>query len=732
MNSDVRKAELPADPDVTEKINSDGTTSLPRSGGSITRANMSQVTMVPPPISARDTEPVCSAPLDETYRKGNCFAGGGQAEIFKGEDINLRRQVAIKSLREELVNRPDARAAFINEARITAQLDHPGIVPIYSINTDSRNGLHLVMKIIRGTSLRTRLGTYCQDYKQNRIPPGAESNHLSGRLEIALKICEALEYAHSRNVMHCDLKPENVMLGESGEVYLMDWGLARLIREPGFDPKKWEAPQQIAGTPRYLSPEAANGLYCDQRADIYSLGLILYELIFLAPAFEGKDYAQLLKQIRGGQMRPLHHRFKRHVSPDLKAVVRKAIAPRREERYASVADLAADLRRHLRGEAVSARPESWFESCSRWCAQRREVMLAMVLTGLLLGVIGISNTLYHRIYHERERNQRLLAVSEALADCTLSGYRLDRALTRYEFSLSTAASEAMFLLNSPDLVGRRRAFAQTVPGIELPKDRHGDPARIAWNVAPGANVAHLNERLIQMALLRPRLLSTLLERAENRIVSGADSGNRLAEAAVGETPVSRIYFGFDDGLFINYPAAAIRPDYDPRNRIWYRGALRNRKSAKPTWFHPYRSVEGYAVLSCAIPMVDAAGRFHGVAALDLRLSNLTAALWQNGNLGSAVLEKFLLDSEGNIITFGGKQNRKEEETPTEGLFPDETLRNTFLNRRNGFVIRQEGKRKIVYLYMQLASADWRYIEKLELGKLISSNTRKGRREEQGE
>ena len=274
--SNAEAAEIPADPDVTVKINSDGTTTLSSEGSSriIDRIDLSSVTEMAAPIGSADPEPVAGAPLDGVYRKGSCFARGGQAEIFKGEDINLRRPVAIKSLRDELLDRPEARAAFINEARITAQLDHPGIVPIYSINTDERSGLHLTMKIIRGTSLKARLNAICRDYEKNRIPAASESALLADRLEIVLKICEALQYAHSRNVMHCDLKPENIMLGEADEVYLMDWGLARLIEEPDFDPEKWHAPQQIAGTPRYLSPEAAAGLYCDHRADIYSLGLI--------------------------------------------------------------------------------------------------------------------------------------------------------------------------------------------------------------------------------------------------------------------------------------------------------------------------------------------------------------------------------------------------------------------------------------------------------------------------
>ena len=727
---DSSPAASPPEPDVTVKINSDGTiVPLPTGAVVVSRVDMSQVTVMPPPINGRDTEPVSTAPLDETYRRENCFAVGGQAEIFKGEDINLRRQVAIKSLRRELIDRPDARAAFINEARITAQLDHPGIVPIYSINTDKENGLHLTMKIIRGSSLKARLSAIRRDYEQDRIPPASEPSRLAARLEIALKICEALEYAHSRNVMHCDIKPENVMLGEAGEIYLMDWGLARLIREPDFDPDKWEAPQQIAGTPRYLSPEAAAGLYCDHRADIYSLGLILYELVFLAPAFDGTDYTLLLKKIRHGRMRPLRHRFRRPVSPDLKAVVLKAIAPRREERYSRVADLAADLRHYLRGEAVSARPESWFGTLSRWCMRRRQLMLALVLGGLMLGMIGTLSTLYHRIYRDRARNRRSLAVSEALAGWTRSGYRLDRSLTGFEFLLSAAANEAMFLLSAP-MPTDRRAIAQTVPGASLPTGSGGDPARIGWSAAPDTPTAHLEERLSALVRLRPRLLRTMLAGRGAGDAVGPLPAEHPADLSAEEMPMTRIYFGFDDGLFVNYPATAIPRDYDPRRRVWYRKVREAGAAAGVVWFRPYRSVEGYWVLSCAVPMVDGAGKFRGVAALDLRLSRLTAGMRQNGNLGSAVLAKYLIDGEGRIITSGTRSRRKEGAGVRE-FFPDEALRNTFLKRRNGFAPRREGDREIVYLYMTLASADWRYIEKLDLDELVRNNVRKNRLQRKG-
>lgn len=733
------------DIDVTVKLNPDGTTSIPMTGSGsrrITlRTGMTQLTTPPPPISDKTVEPVHAAPLDGTYRKGNCFAVGGQAEIFKGEDLNLHRQVAIKSLRAELIDRPDARAAFINEARITAQLDHPGIVPIYSINTDDHGGLHLTMKIIRGTSLKTRFTEITRAYEENRVSINHESTRLAERLDIVLKICDALAYAHSRNVMHCDLKPENVMLGEAGEAYLMDWGLARLIHEPDFDPGKWKTPQKIAGTPRYLSPEAANGLYCDQRADIYSLGLILYEMVFLAPAFEGNDYTMLLHRIRYGAMRPLRHRFKYEVSPDIKAIVLKAIAPRREERYSSVDDLAADLRRFLRGEAVSARKESWFGKLARWCARRQRLMLSLVLTGLLLGAIGILSTLYHRIYREKEHNQQALAISEALARCSQSGFLLDRMLTRYELLLSATSDAMMHLRDAADAnpAAAKTAKKKSAPSAKTVTASHAgtavvpseekDGCSLAWHLAPGTKVPNLRQQLAGITLLKPRMRRLLFGEANPQRQNG--------HASLCGLPVSKVYFGFDDGLLILFPASTIASGFDPRRQPWYAEGMKNDGSRGTTWERPVLGTGKDPVLRCTMPMIDATGRFHGVAGLDLRLSELVVALRKNGNCGDMVLEKFLIDGNGNTLISGSELLPRDEdagdaeaerEEPEEkkaknevktGL--DDTLKHILLKKNNGFVIRREGDRDTVYLCRQLASADWRYIEKLDLDTLTSNN-----------
>lgn len=136
---------------------------------------------------------------------------------------------------------------------MTAQLDHPAIVPIYSLKSDGENGLHLAMKMINGITLKDYLKQVATHYRLDGVRAFDEEKSLRNRLEIFLKACDALEYAHSRNIMHRDLKPENIMTGEYHETYIMDWGIARpILPQP-------EGASVLAGTPQYLAPEAIRG-----------------------------------------------------------------------------------------------------------------------------------------------------------------------------------------------------------------------------------------------------------------------------------------------------------------------------------------------------------------------------------------------------------------------------------------------------------------------------------------
>ena len=200
--------------------------------------------------------PVKLTELDIEYATLEKFAEGGQATISVARDKNLKRIVAVKSLKKNLMNQDNVEESFITEAKVTAQLDHPAIIPIYGLNNDSDDGIHLVMKLVNGKTLREYLRNVILNYRMKGIRSFDEEAALGKRLEIFLHVCDAIAYAHHRNIMHRDLKPENIMLGEYMEVYVMDWGIARKIRTPENSPP---LPHDVSGTPRYFSPEALCG-----------------------------------------------------------------------------------------------------------------------------------------------------------------------------------------------------------------------------------------------------------------------------------------------------------------------------------------------------------------------------------------------------------------------------------------------------------------------------------------
>ena len=307
--------------------------------------------------------PVKLTELDIEYATLEKFAEGGQATISVARDKNLKRIVAVKSLKKNLMNQDNVEESFITEAKVTAQLDHPAIIPIYGLNNDSDDGIHLVMKLVNGKTLREYLRNVILNYRMKGIRSFDEEAALGKRLEIFLHVCDAIAYAHHRNIMHRDLKPENIMLGEYMEVYVMDWGIARKIRTPENSPP---LPHDVSGTPRYFSPEALCGEQCDERSDIFTLGLILQEIVTLQFAVRGESDEQLMHRIVNNELEPVEHLFHRKIDSNLKAVIRKACAYEPAERYASVTELSEDIRRYMNGLSISARPDDVFMKTARF------------------------------------------------------------------------------------------------------------------------------------------------------------------------------------------------------------------------------------------------------------------------------------------------------------------------------------------------------------------------------
>lgn len=342
----------------------------------------------------RGAEPGQLPPLDEArYRLDpgvDAMLGkGGQGVVWRGRDEVLRREVALKQLRRELAGDDATLAAFLREARLTAMLEHPGIVPLHDLGLSADGFPTLVLRRIEGQSLAETL---------------AQTPSLDARLSLVpalLRACQAVAYAHQRHVVHRDLKPQNIMLGPLGETYVLDWGLA--LVGAAADAPEITAPREgsgVVGTPAYMSPEQALGLPADERSDVWGLGACLYQLLTGHPPIGGGSVQSAMGHAAGAQISPVRA-MEPGVPDDLAAICEKALSSERSARYPSAVALAGDLERWLAGRTVSAREYSRFELLKRAVQANRAAFVVGLVALLALGAaLG-----FDELRVRRERNE---------------------------------------------------------------------------------------------------------------------------------------------------------------------------------------------------------------------------------------------------------------------------------------------------------------------------------------
>ena len=273
------------------------------------------------------------------YRIVSKLGSGGMGEVYLAQDTKLDRNVALKTLPADVAANPDRMKRFVHEAKAASSLNHPNILTVYEIG--HADSLHFIAtEFIDGDTLRQHL----------------RSAHfkLSDTLNVAIQVADALAAAHEVSIIHRDIKPENIMLRKrDGYVKVLDFGLAKLIEQPPVTVDR-EAPTKslfttvegvVLGTVTYMSPEQATGLKVDARSDIWSLGVVLYEIVAGCRPFEGSTMSELLASILSQKEPPPLARFAREVPAELERIVEKALRKDREERYQTAKDMLLDLRR---------------------------------------------------------------------------------------------------------------------------------------------------------------------------------------------------------------------------------------------------------------------------------------------------------------------------------------------------------------------------------------------------
>ncbi len=525
---------------------------------------------------------------------------GSVGQIALMKDRNLKRKVAVKHIRPELAQHPQVLSRFLTEAQITAQLDHPGIVPVYGLEVESDGNLAYAMKLIQGKTLKDliREARLIQAKPDKPVPSSegkSEEYSLSKRLEHFLKVCDALDYAHSRGVIHRDLKPANIMIGPFNEVYVMDWGIARRIQDPDEDldselaekiaPDQGEPLMErtqmgeVLGTPRYMSPQQAAGRSreLDGRSDQFSLGLILYELVCLKPAFEAKSAIELLQKVLKAQLEPLPSK---RIPAELRAIIAKATKLNPSERYPSVRELAEDLRRYLRGEAVLARPDSALQKLLRWMGYHRQATLGLGLGLFVLCLLGLSLSIFIQQQTLLKIQAREQKITPLLNQVARFSQDLRRSMLEKEALLEGLSAPALAALNE-GYAGSSLEISQLVWQKEL---KSGFKPDLNKNLpdfkAPVylGNPKQFSKDLPLLTPLHPIYRQTLLESANYGQPFPSPS---LAESLLRkqETPLVRTGLVLAKGLSVVYPGQMLN-ETDWRSSDWY---LKSLKSPQIQW-----------------------------------------------------------------------------------------------------------------------------------------------------
>jgi serine/threonine protein kinase len=443
------------------------------------------------------------------------IARGGMGMVLRAVDSDIRREVALKFLLDQ--SNPNKTLRFIAEAQITGQLEHPNIVPVHELGTNNQKQVFFSMKMVRGRSLLQIL----DDLRAKDI--AAEKRFTLGKLlNVLVSVCNALAYAHTFGVVHRDIKPANIMVGDFGEVYVMDWGLAKLLQgneEPMGESEQFAASLNAAnepsnevgpggsskvvtsrqpeteltmegtimGTPSYMPPEQARGQLraIGPRSDIYSMGAILYEMLALEPPVDrnGGFYA-VLQRVVLGEIAPPEKRFPARakegkIPSELSAIAMKALAKDPARRYGSAEALRRDIELFQEGRSVSAKEDTKTELAIKFVKRNRTLcaaagMLALILIGtslISLRAALAAQKAYADVKRaQEERQERTLQALPALVEAARFGIerrRFDSALAQAKLAIDYDPDQAdALLLHGQLLIGVRKDFKAALKDLD--------------------------------------------------------------------------------------------------------------------------------------------------------------------------------------------------------------------------------------------------------------------------
>lgn len=408
-------------------------------------------------------------------------AKGGLGQVYVAHDEELPREVALKEIQDRFADNVDHRKRFLLEAEITGGLEHPGIVPVYGLGQYADGRPFYAMRFIGGDNLGEAIKRFHRADGDKQRDAGERSLSLRKLLRRFQDVCNAIAYAHSRGVLHRDLKPGNIMLGKYGETLVVDWGLAKtgvggqqgaagksassattqryvapddsksgVLTEAILQPRTSGSAETVAGsaigTPQYMSPEQAAGRLdlLGPESDVYSLGATLYCLLTGKTPFEDADTGTILKRVQQGDF-PRPRQISSAIPTPLEAICLKAMAGQPKDRYLSPRDLAEDIEHWLAEEPVSAWSEPMSVKIGRWVKRHKPLvsgLAAAVTVAMFAGAVGLFWQQSEQNRRATERLLRLQSVREAVE-------QTEKARQEYAGVLRTPGG-IFGLLNEPE------------------------------------------------------------------------------------------------------------------------------------------------------------------------------------------------------------------------------------------------------------------------------------------